>query len=402
MESLHEPRKGSAKRLAEPNNAVHRFAGSPRRTRPTFRFTGSEAGFVILLAAILTGCSREEIRVYRAPKEKPSVDVATASSHDHTPRAFPKLEWQLPAGWEERGPGRMSLASFWIAGSKEGEGAEVSVMPMPGESASNLSLLVNIVRQSAGMKPMSDEEIAKLAENVQIGEATARMLDLSGATASTEESQTNQMVLVVFPRAGTTWFFKMAGSASLVSTQKAAFLGFLKSIKFQEVASSTEIASAAPNAVDRVSSGAGPVKPQWEAPGNWQEVPPTQMLLAKFLLTGAANAKAEVTVSVFSGPAGGVAANVNRWRKQLSLSELSEADASKETSPLDLVEGKAMLVDMSGQDARSGSKARLIGVIFPQGGQTWFYKLMGDETVAEQEKAAFLKFVQTAKHPNGA
>jgi hypothetical protein len=27
---------------------------------------------------------------------------------------------------------------------------------------------------------------------------------------------------------------------------------------------------------------------------------------------------------------------------------------------------------------------------------------MGDETLAEQQKQAFLKFVQTAKHPNAA
>jgi len=296
----------------------------------------------------------------------------------------------------------MSIASFWIPGN-EGQGAEVSAMPMPGESASNLSLLVNIVRQSAGLKPMRDEEIEKLAETVQIGEAKARLVDLSGATATSGETQTNQIVLAVFPRAGTTWFFKMAGSASLVSSQKTAFLDFLKSIKFQEVSGQLEVAgNSASSGTLEASAGTARARPQWEVPGSWQEVPPTEFLLAKFLLTGPRDAKAEVTVSVFSGSAGGIAGNVNRWRKQLTLPELPESEASKQVSPLDLAGGKAMLVDMSGQDSRTGRKARLLGVIFPQGGQTWFYKLMGDEAVAEQEKAAFLKFVQTAKHPNGA
>jgi hypothetical protein len=271
---------------------------------------------------------------------------------------------------------------------------------MPGESASNLSLLVNIVRQSAGLTPMGEPEVEKLAETVQIGDASARLVDLSGTTASSGESQTNQIVLAVFPRAGTTWFFKMAGSASLVAAQKSAFLDFLKSIKFQEVSGQPEVAGNASSS--GVGSGASPRKPQWEVPGRWQEVPPTEFLLAKFILTGGADTKAEVTVSVFGGSAGGLAGNVNRWRKQLTLPELPDAEASKQVSPLDIAEGKAMLVEMSGQDAKTGRKARLVGVIYPQGSQTWFYKLMGDEAVAEQEKAAFLKFVQTARHPNGA
>ena len=352
------------------------------------------------MAVFFAGCGRGEIRVYRVPKEKP-VAVAKAS-HDHGSRAAPKLDWRLPAGWEVRGAGRMSIASFWIPG-KDGAGAEVSVMPMPGESASNLSMLVNIVRQGAGMKPITDEELTKLVENVSIGEASARLVDLSGATASSGESSADQIILAVCPREGTTWFFKMAGRAAVVSSQKGVFLDFLKSIKFQEggeqsVAAGNDVPEAAP----RVNSGTGPAKPQWEVPRTWQEIPPSQMLLAKFLLTGARDAKAEVTVSVFSGPAGGVVANVNRWRQQLSLPEMAETDASKQVSSLDVAEGKAMLVDLSGQDSKSGRKARLIGVIFPQGGQTWFYKLMGDEAVAEQEKETFLKFVQTAKHPNGA
>jgi len=360
---------------------------------------GRRAGLVLLLAAFVTGCSREEIRVYRAPKEKTA--VSTASTHEHAPRNFPKLGWQLPPSWEERGPGRMSIASFWIPGN-EGQGAEVSVMPMPGESASNLSLLVNIVRQSSGLTPIGDQEVEKLAETVQIGESSARLVDLSGATASSGEAQTNQIVLAVFPRAGTTWFFKMAGSASLVASQKTAFLDFLKSIEFHEVSGQTEVAGNSASGTLDAGSSASSRKPKWEVPQSWQEVPPTEFLLAKFILSGGADSRAEVTVSVFGGAAGGVAGNVNRWRKQLALPELSESEAAKQVSPLDLAEGKAMLVDMSGQDAKTGRKARLVGVIFPQGGQTWFYKLMGDEAVAEQEKAAFLKFIQTARHSNGA
>jgi hypothetical protein len=66
---------------------------------------------------------------------------------------------------------------------------------------------------------------------------------------------------------------------------------------------------------------------------------------------------------------------------------------------LDVLGGKAMLVDVSGQSATAG-KARLIGVIVPRERQTWFYKMMGDPAVAEREKNVFIKFVQSVRYPN--
>jgi hypothetical protein len=356
---------------------------------------------MVAVVALTVGCGREGIQVYRVPKEKTTITAHAGS--DRPPVATPGLDWKLPSGWEERGPGRMSIASFSIPG-KEGEGAEVSVMQMPGESASNLSLLVNIVRQGAGMGPISDEELTKLVEEVSVGGLPARLVDLSGATSSSGPDKASRIILAVLTRAGTTWFFKMAGRATLVSSQKGAFLDFLKSIAFHE-------AGAPPMAVANVqrdaaatddSATAGQPKPEWEVPQGWKEMPPTQMLLAKFLLAGPGDAKAEVTVSVFPGDVGGLAANVNRWRRQIGLAEASADDVSKLVSSLDVSGSKAMLVDMSGQEAKKGERMRLIGVIVPRGAQTWFYKLMGDAAVAEREKATFIKFVQGAKHPNAA
>ena len=62
--------------------------------------------------------------------------------------------------------------------------------------------------------------------------------------------------------------------------------------------------------------------------------------------------------------------------------------------------GKATLAEMSGTDQRSSRKAQLIAASVPRGGNTWFYKLMGDEAVVAREKEAFLKFVQTVRYAN--
>lgn len=353
---------------------------------------------MVAVAALSVGCGKEEIQVYRVPKEKPP--IRTDDGREAPPAAMPSLAWKLPSGWEERGPGRMSIASFSIPG-KEGQEAEVSVMPMPGESASNLSLLVNIVRQGAGMGPIGDEELARLVEDISIGGLAARLVDLSGATASNGPDKGNRIILAVLTRTGTTWFFKIAGNEDLVSSQKGAFLDFLKSITFHETGAQppAESIGRGPAAADE-SVPTVQAKPTWEVPQGWKEVPPTQMLLAKFLLAGPADTKAEVTVSVFPGDVGGVVANVNRWRRQIGLPEAAADDVSRLVSSLDVSGSKAILVDMSGPEAKGGKTTRLIGVIVPQGAQTWFYKLMGDEAVAEREKAAFIKFVQGAKHPD--
>lgn len=352
----------------------------------------------LLGVLLLAGCGREEIRVYRVPKEKPiQIAASSSASHAHPRGELPRLEWKLPAGWEERGPGRMSVASFHIH-DRSGAEADVSVMPMPGESAGNLGLLVNIVRDSAGMGPIGDEELAKLVEEVAIGETAAKLVDLSGATGPDKADEKNRIVLAVLPRDGMTWFFKLAGDATLVAAQKAAFLDFLRSISFHEAETTTAAAAGeAPGASASGAAGLPQGRPDWDVPAGWQEVAATQMLLAKFQIV-AERGKAEITVSSFPGDVGGVPANVNRWRGQIGLDPLPLEEAARLASPLEVLGGKAMVVEVRGD--KGGQRLRLIGVIVPRDGQTWFYKLLGDDEVAEREKAAFLKFVQTVRYPN--
>jgi hypothetical protein len=48
---------------------------------------------------------------------------------------------------------------------------------------------------------------------------------------------------------------------------------------------------------------------------------------------------------------------------------------------------------------REGGAIRVIGVIWPRSGYTWFYKLSGDEPLAGREKEAFVGFVQSVRYP---
>ena len=329
--------------------------------------------------------------------------MAQAGASASTP-AQTQIQYQTPKGWQAVAPGKMSVAKFSIAESK----AELSVMSFPGEGASQLNL-VNIVRENSGLAPLTDAELAKVVEPVSIGSDKGSLIDLTSATGSGSNAAPNSIMVAVFPHGGATWFFKMAGAADVMATQKPALVEFLKSVSFvagapkpgEQFAAATESqmpteslpTAAAPDA-------AGGSKPSWNIPANWREVPPTQMLLAKFAISGA-DGEAEVTVSTFPGDVGGPLANINRWRGMVGLTPVGTEGLDKAFTSLDVMGGKAMLVDVNGKSPKNGKETRLIGVIWPRNGETWFYKLMGDSVVAGREKEAFLKFVQSVRYPNG-
>ena len=80
------------------------------------------------------------------------------------------------------------------------------------------------------------------------------------------------------------------------------------------------------------------------------------------------------------------------------LAPVADPSESKPES-IDTAAGKATVVDFSGTNPRTGSPARLVGVILFSNGQSWFYKLMGDAGVVAAQKDALVKFVQSAKYP---
>jgi len=347
----------------------------------------------------VVGCGREEIKVYKVPKERAK---AVASASDVTAASQPHLDWKLPEGWTEQ-PSQAStrLATFAILG-KQGQQANAAVIPMP---AGHDFEVINILRQeSAGLPALDEDEMAKITEEIQIGPGRGKLFEMTGS-ASTTNAAARRFLVAVMPTNERSWFVSMIGDDAFIREQKPVFLQFLKSFSFREGGSHRESASAqtATGTEDRESPGTptGTKKHVWNVSANWQEVPPTQMLVAKFIATGDAGSKAEITVSVFPGDVGGTLANVNRWRvQQLGLSAVSEADLAKLITSLDVASGKAMLVDMTGNKSSDGKSTRLIGAIAPQAGRTWFYKMMGDEPVVAREKEAFIKFVQTVKPPD--
>jgi hypothetical protein len=120
--------------------------------------------------------------------------------------------------------------------------------------------------------------------------------------------------------------------------------------------------------------------------------------VARYVIQGDGAAAASVNVSELDGTGGGLLPNLNRWRGQLGQPPISENDAAK-LPTIDASGVKAVLADFTGTDARTGKSARLIGVVLPLNGQTWFYKLMGDPDLVGQQKDSLIKFIQSGQYP---
>ena len=138
---------------------------------------------------------------------------------------------------------------------------------------------------------------------------------------------------------------------------------------------------------------AAPAKPAWTAPAHWQEQAPGVMQVARFLAAPDAG-RAEITVSVLPGDGGGLAANVNRWRGQMGLPAVEESDLAKLRIPIEVADAEAYAVELVAETTHR----RMVSAGVARNGQTWFYKLVGDDAAVASEKDAFVEFARTVRY----
>jgi len=371
-------------------------------------------GPALLLGLLLSACGRDDIQSYSVPKEaKPAAELppghpSTAAGSPgmataNTPAAAPRLSWTKPEGWNEVAPGQMRVASFNVKGDGDKQ-ADVSVIPLPGAAGGELAN-VNRWRGQVGLGALTAEELAKAAEAVEIAGQPAKLFEAAGAASGSGDP--TRILGVIQLREGMAWFFKMTGNDPLVTKEKAAFVAFLKSVKFESAEAATGLPdghppiTAAPDATlaPPAAASASEGKPKWEVPADWKEIPGGQFLVAKFTLPGDGGAQAAVNVSTSAGDGGGLEANVNRWRKQLGLAALTAAELKQQAKEIPAANGgTATFIEMSGTDSRTSQPASLAGAMVGQAGQAWFYKLMGDAKVVAAQKETFIKFVKEVKY----
>jgi hypothetical protein len=136
---------------------------------------------------------------------------------------------------------------------------------------------------------------------------------------------------------------------------------------------------------------------KYTTPQGWQkQLDASGMSVATFQVGDGAK-QAKITVVPLPGPAGGLAANINRWRGQLGLGPASEDDIRKELQEVEIAGAGAPYVDLTGPESPAGERQRILGVAVEHGAQTWFLKMVGPSDVVGMHKTEFEVFARSMR-----
>lgn len=353
----------------------------------------------LVLAAVLiplSGCGRqEEIRSYSVPKEstkKPAAPTAPAdmtkdrmlaaivSRADQTwffklsgdnkavaaqDQAFLKFirslrfekgagpAWTVPEGWAQQPGGGMRYATIKIAST--GKPLELTVIPLP--------------------TPKTDAEEAALA-NIN---RWRKQLGLPPGSSTAEASNEMQ-------------------SVELSDGTKVIAVNLLGNLSAGGGGMRPPFAGGGPPKSASPSISTPPTKPvnlAYDVPKGWKETPAGGMRKAGFEVQDG-DAKLEITVISLPGAAGGILANINRWRDQVGLGKTTEEALGKEVRQLTVGGIEGFLVELIGPED-AAKRETILAVLTAHGGSVWFFKLKGDSKLAAREKQNFEAFVQSVR-----
>ena len=131
-------------------------------------------------------------------------------------------QWTVPATWTTGAASSMRVASFNVAGEGK-QSAEIAVSAFPGDVGGTLAN-INRWRGQLGLGPIKSEDVAGITSPIEAGDIKGTVVNIDAGA--------KRMLVATLPHGGNSWFFKMTGDAPLVEAQKAAFLEFVKSVKF--------------------------------------------------------------------------------------------------------------------------------------------------------------------------
>lgn len=134
--------------------------------------------------------------------------------------------------------------------------------------------------------------------------------------------------------------------------------------------------------------------PKFEVPAGWKQVTPASSIIRlAFRLPDSQEKNPEVTVSALGGDGGGLLANYQRWQEQLGLKRSSELPTDRKT--IQVAGQDATYFELSGPDGKD--RQRMLVVVCPQGGATWYFKMQGRAEVVASQQAAFEAFVKSVR-----
>jgi hypothetical protein len=337
----------------------------------------------------------------------------------------------LPNGWREVTPTQFRNPNLVLG---EG-GAGQCYVTVLGGTAGGAAMNINRWRGQMGLPPMPENEMADLPTLPFLGK-TATYVELAGDFKGMmgQGDLAGAMMLGLLGESdGHAVFVKAVGPKALMTAERDHFKAFCTSLTPKAAPAGGEpgdmsqaplvppaeglpaghppisgamaqpgaapAQSGGPTNLDLPAAGSGADRLAWTPPAGWETQPGQPMRAASFKIKGAAG-DADCGVFLLPGAAGGVAANINRWRRQMEMEPLDESALAKlPTTEIAGQQGK--LVELSGSYKGMSDKAQagseLLGVICEVAGDSLFVKLTGPKATVQQARPAFLQFCRELK-----
>ena len=156
------------------------------------------------------------------PTDATHADAMKAAANSEGERAQAKIRWEAPKDWKSAPVSGMRYASFTTE-SATGDKGDISVVMLSGRSGSDLDNVIRW-RQQLGLATVTEEELKSLVVRLGNDLSSMSLVDLVAA---------DHRMLAGWLRHGEdAWFFKYTGPSTFVEAEKEKFLGFLRSVKF--------------------------------------------------------------------------------------------------------------------------------------------------------------------------
>lgn len=188
-----------------------------------FKFTGPVA-----VLRKTEGLFAEFLRSVRIAGSK---KTTTPSAPASAPSSAKKINVTAPDGWTPSEGSAMRAASFSVAGP-DNTTADVSVVPIPGDSGSNLEN-VNRWRNQLKLAPLTSADDPAIGKNEQ-APAGEIFVSYMVSTEPILDGKTAAIGSAILRRPGITWFFKIIGDASLIEANREKFATFVRSTRFPD------------------------------------------------------------------------------------------------------------------------------------------------------------------------
>jgi hypothetical protein len=131
----------------------------------------------------------------------------------------------------------------------------------------------------------------------------------------------------------------------------------------------------------------------WTLPKGWTESRPSGgMRFAT--LKPPVEGQIDVSVITLPGPAGGELANVNRWRGQIGLAPVDEAELSRSRKTVTSPAGTVSVYDFTSEGS---TPSRMIAGLLVTRGNSWFIKMVGEPGPVAAARADFIRILETLR-----